>query len=121
MVQILEGKKKVFFLADAPDVIIQQFRELRTKNILKSVLPHEEIEKYLPDKGSKHYNVDQNFILRIIKKLEPVYFEKIHQAARDARYENLERADKTATITMTKATYELIMSKKFVSGKLNLR
>jgi hypothetical protein len=53
--------------------------------LLKSVLSNAEIAKYLPDKSGKAFKVDQQFIQRFFRKLEPEYFAKIVEAARNAR------------------------------------
>jgi hypothetical protein len=39
----------------------------------------------------------------------------------NASYEMSAKDDRTTTITMTKETYELIMSKNFVSSKLKIQ
>jgi len=97
--------------------VIHKYRELTVSNILKAVLPHPEIEKYLPDKEAKTYAVDQPFVLRIVKKIEPEYFTKIVDAARNARHEKEALTDKKASITMSKAVYDLLMSIPFTSVK----
>lgn len=116
--QILEGKKKVFTETEAPVVIIEHFNELKVSNVLSAVLPNQTIESYLPNKGSKQYAVDQPFVLRVVKKLEPDYFTKIVEAARSAHREENPLKDRTDTITMNKTVYDKLMLKPFNSRKL---
>ena len=113
MLQLLEGKKKVFLQAEAPMVTIPNYREMKVSNILKSVLPNDVIESYLPDKTTKDYKLNQEFVQRIVSKLEPVYFTKLVEAAREARFDTSDIKNKTATIEMNKEIFELLMSKKF--------
>ena len=54
---------------------VRKYRELRHKNILKNVLPHTKIEKYLPDRSGGRYKVDEWFVLAIVNKLEPEWFK----------------------------------------------
>lgn len=58
MIDILEKKKLVFKECECPPVVVPQYRELSVSNILKQVLPHTELAKYLPDKCGKRYMVN---------------------------------------------------------------
>ena len=54
---------------------VTKLRELSAMNLLATVLPHGKIEKYLPDKTSKHYRVPSDFILTIINTIELDYIQ----------------------------------------------
>ena len=49
------------------------------------VLSHTTLEKYLPDKVGINYRIDQDFLLRIVKKIEPEYFAKLTDATFNIR------------------------------------
>ena len=67
------------------------------------------------------YRIDQPFLLRIVKKLKPEYFEKIVSASHRARFESPKAEDKVYEITMLKTVYEKLMAFPHHSRKLRLR
>ena len=55
LIQLCTGEKYVFQTSQVPEVAIPGYKELKLKKILQNVLPHTNIERYLPDKrGSKY-------------------------------------------------------------------
>ena len=71
-------------------------------NILKKVLPNETLEKYLPDKRAGKYLLNQEFVLRMVNKLEPNYFAKLPSASFAARQVNFSTEAKKATMQIKK-------------------
>ena len=59
LLQVIEGKKKAFTTDEVSKIQIRQFKELRMRNILEQVLPHPEVEAYLPPKTRETYRVDE--------------------------------------------------------------
>jgi len=86
MIQILSGTKQAFKKHEVTETTSRKYRELRASNILKVVMPNDKIAKYLPDKSARHYRINQEFILAIVGKLEPEYFQAVTKSAHDIRY-----------------------------------
>ena len=74
------GKKLVFEERSCPPVKVSKLREICTENILKMVLLHVTLEKYLPDKVGINFRIDQDFLLRLVKIIEPEKFSKLTDA-----------------------------------------
>lgn len=117
MIQILKSEKSFFTQTDAPPVNVPKNKELSSSKVLAAVLPHSEIEKYLPDKRGKAYTVVEDFVLRIVNKLEPEFFTKTIVDSQSLRNTVKTFADKTGTIKMQKSVYDLLMTKPLVSRK----
>lgn len=83
------------------------------------MLPNSTLEKYLPDKRANNYLVNQDFVLRLVKKLEPEYFYKLTGGSFDARQANVEKEGKRKMIKVTKEVWELLMKEPFKSSKCN--
>ncbi len=100
MREIFNGKKKVFKKSEIEEVRVRGYNELKVSNILKAVLPNDKITEYLPDKRGAHYKIDSKFVLSIVKKLEPEFFEHILIGCRGIRQENVEDPDRIEEIDM---------------------
>jgi hypothetical protein len=96
---------------------VPRYRELKLKNVLKQVLPNAKLESYLPNKRSNKYLINQDFVLRLVAKLEPEYFDKLTASSFDARQKPLEQDGKKEQIALSKEVYEALMKEPFKSSK----
>ena len=85
--------------------------------ILKNVLPHPLIEKYLPDRNGKLLRVDQPYFLAIVAKVEPDYLNAMNDAGHTVRYTAPVVQGKVATIKIKKALHTELMKYPYDSGK----
>ena len=85
--------------------------------ILKNVLPHPLIEKYLPDRNGKLLRVDQPYFLAIVAKVEPDYLNAMNDAGHTARHTAPVVQGRAATIKIKKALHTELMKFPYDSGK----
>ena len=102
LLQLINSEKAYFLNSEVQNIEVPQFKELRLKNILTKVSPNDKLEKYLPDKRGGRYLLNQEFVLRLLNKLEPEYFGKLTAASFAARQVNVSSEQKTATIKIKK-------------------
>lgn len=114
---MLTGEKKYFEEAEVAKINVPRFKELRLKNILEKTQSSATLKTYLPDKTSNRYCINQDFVLRLIAKLEPDYFEALTSSSFAARHQNPELEGKKTTISLKKEVYEKLMSQPFTSSK----
>ena len=85
--------------------------------MLKRILPNPALEKCLPNKGAKTYRVNASFLLAIISKLEPQYFNMLVDHATDVRCNVADDATKIKEITIKKTLLDALFLRPFKSRK----
>lgn len=119
MLKICGSQKKAFEKSEVARVAIRNYRELRMRAILKQVLPHPEIESYLPDKRREVYKVDEWYVLSIVNKVEPDWFGAIAQATFETRYKPKADIEKIGELQMPVKLKKALMDMPFQPSKFN--
>ena len=99
---------------------IRRYRELRSSNILKAIGVSEQLARTLPDKNGKRYRIDQDYVLTVVRKMYPDWFDAVAEQAYLVRNQPKEEANKVATIEIQQELYDKLFEKPFTSRKLDI-
>lgn len=117
MLQVMNQKKFAFNKGEIAQIQLRSYREIRMSRLLKMVLPHPQIESYLPDKKRAGYKVDEWFVVAIVAKLEAKWFNSIVTATFEQRYKPKNTATKVTVVKMSTAMKKALMDTPFQSSK----
>ena len=98
----LRNKKGCFKRTDIIEPKFKKYRELSASNLLKGILPYDGITHYQPDVRGTTYRVNSDYILAVIRKLEPAYFTAVVEAANAVRFKSDKTKNREGTIQMDK-------------------
>lgn len=118
MLQICDQKKSVFEKSEVARIEIRSYKELRLRTILEQVLPHPQIESYLPDKKREVYRVDEWYVLSIVAKIEPEWFNAIVKATFERRYTVKDEPEKQFELNMSEKLKKVLIDTPFQPRKI---
>ena len=80
-------------------------------------MPNAGLENYLPDKTSKAYRINAEFILTVVIKIESQYFKALLYHALDAIHLIVEPGDRVDVLTITQTLNDALFAIPFKSCK----